>query len=82
MGFKLGANNVKDCADEKLGITEFAEMVYISRQHIIKSPYYNMNNKATTIIKRKLQIYGIHEEITKEKFDSTIYYITNLDSMV
>ena len=24
MGFKLSANNVKDCADEKLGITEFS----------------------------------------------------------
>ena len=45
MGFKLSANNVKDCADEKLGIAEFAGMTYTSRQHIIKSPYYNMNNE-------------------------------------
>ena len=39
MGFKLSANNVKDCVDEKLGITEFAGMAYTSRQHTIKSPY-------------------------------------------
>ena len=38
MGSKLSANNVKDCADEKLGITEFAGMAYTSRQHTIKSP--------------------------------------------
>ena len=45
MGFKLTANNVKDCVDEKLGITELAGMAYISRQCIIKSPYHNWNNK-------------------------------------
>ena len=54
MGFKLTANNVKDCVDEKLGITEFAGMAYTSRQHTIKSPCYIMNNKDYHHHKKKI----------------------------
>ena len=54
MDFKLSANNVKDCADEKLGITEFAGMAYTSRQHTIESPCYIMNNKDYHHHKKKI----------------------------
>ena len=54
MGFKLSANNVKDCADEKLGIIEFAGMTYTSRQHKSNSPYHNMNNKDYHHHKKKI----------------------------
>ena len=73
---------MKDCADEKLGITEFADMVYISRQYIIKSPYHNKNKKSYQYHKKKITNICHTRRNYKSELDLTIYYITNLDSTV
>ena len=58
---------MKDCADEKLGVTEFAGMANALDPHLIKSPSPNMNKKGITTTRRKLQIYDILDQIIKEK---------------
>ena len=45
MGFKLSANNVKDCTDDTRRVTEFAGMVYTSKPHINKPSCSNKHQK-------------------------------------
>ena len=82
MGSKLSANNVKGCADEKLGITEFTGMAYTSRQHTTKSPCHIMNNKDYHHHKKKITNICHTRRTYKRELNLIIYYTTNLDTMV